>query len=77
MKNNRISVAVARRDFAKVLARAAKRGSRIKVTRYSTTLAGIVSRADLLRLEKCDEVLEAHRSAAGRRKRPSRGRARK
>ena len=67
MKNTRIPVATARRDFANVLSRAAKRGSRIKVTRYGTTLAGIISRADLAQLEKCDDVLARPRKATARR----------
>jgi prevent-host-death family protein len=74
MKNTRISVATARRDFADVLARAAKRGSRIKVTRYGTTLAGIISRGDLARLEQCDDVLAPPRKAPARRPRKTRAR---
>ena len=70
MKTTRIPVAAARRDFAKILARAAERGSRIKVTRYGTTLAGIISRADLSRLKECDETTQPRR-AANRRKRSS------
>lgn len=67
MKTTRVSVAIARRDFAKVLARAAKQGSRIKVTRYGTTLAGIISRADLSLLKECDDTL-----GRGKRKAPAR-----
>jgi prevent-host-death family protein len=74
MKSTRISVATARRDFADVLARAAKRGSRIKVTRYGTTLAGIISRGDLARLEQCDDVLGPPRKASARRPRKTRAR---
>jgi prevent-host-death family protein len=74
MRNTRISVATARRDFAKVLSRAAKRGSRIKVTRYGTTLAGIISRADLAQLEKCDDILAPSRKRSARRPRAGRGR---
>jgi prevent-host-death family protein len=73
MKSTRVSVAGARRDFAKVLARAAERGSRIKVTRYGTTLAGIISRSDLHLLEECDET-PARRSAPRRRRSPARSR---
>jgi prevent-host-death family protein len=74
MRNQRISVATARKDFANVLARAAKRGSRIKVTRYGTTLAGIISRSDLAHLEKCDDVLAKARKPSGRRPRGARSR---
>jgi hypothetical protein len=62
MRETRISVAAARRDFAKILTSAAKRGARIKVTRYRTTLAGIVSREDLARLEDCERLLARTRS---------------
>ena len=78
MRNPRISVAGARKDFANLLSRAAKRGTRIKVTRYGTTLAGIISRADLARLEECDETLDRRGRAAPGRVRGTRGvRARK
>lgn len=70
MKNTTISVADARRDFAKVLSRAAHRGTRIKVRRYGTTLAGIISKADLTHLEECDDVI------GKRRRTTKRGRAR-
>jgi len=68
MKTTRIPVAEARKDFAKLLARAAERGSRIKVTRYGTTLAGIISRADLSHLQECDETLPRRRSRPNRRR---------
>ena len=74
MKNTRISVATARRDFANVLSRAGKRGSRIKVTRYGTTLAGIISRADLVRLEECEKALAGRRLSPARRSRKARAR---
>jgi prevent-host-death family protein len=66
MKTTKVSVAVARKDFAKVLARAAKKGSRIKVTRYGTTLAGIISRADLTHLQECDEMTSRRRAPTRR-----------
>jgi prevent-host-death family protein len=72
MKTTKVSVATARRDFAKVLARAAERGSRIKVTRYGTTLAGIISRSDLSLLQECDET-----ARGARRKGPARKSRRK
>ncbi|HEX6764305.1 MAG TPA: hypothetical protein VF103_02480 [Polyangiaceae bacterium] len=73
MKTTTISVADARRDFAKVLSHAATRGKRIKVRRYGTTLAGIISKADLTHLEECDEALGTRR----RPKRPPRAQSRK
>jgi prevent-host-death family protein len=68
MKISRIPVAIARRDFAKLLERAGKRGSRVKVTRYGTTLAGIISRADLHRLQECDDLLAHARPPKARRR---------
>jgi hypothetical protein len=57
MKTKATTVAKARRNFAMLLANASKRGTRIKVRRYRTTLAGIVPRADLYRLDECDQLL--------------------
>jgi hypothetical protein len=59
MKEVRIQVASARKNFAKVLARAANKGERIKVVRYRTTLAGIVPGRDLERLDECEDVMGA------------------
>jgi prevent-host-death family protein len=50
----RIQLAEARKDLGKLMARAAA-GVRIKVTRYGTTLAGLVPKADLKKLEDCEE----------------------
>jgi prevent-host-death family protein len=72
MKTSRVSVAAARKDFAKLLARAAKKGSRIKVTRYGTTLAGIISRADLSHLQECDESTSRRRAPTRASARPKR-----
>ena len=74
MRNTRISVAAARQDFANLLSRAGKRGSRIKVTRYGTTLAGIISRADLVRLEECEKTLGGRRPSPAHRSRKTRAR---
>jgi prevent-host-death family protein len=52
--SNRIQVAKARKDFARVVNRSAG-GERIKVTRYGTTLAVIVPKADLTKLEDCEK----------------------
>ena len=67
MRETRIPVAEARKDFAKLLARAARRGVRIKVTRYRQTLAGIVPREDLLKLDECEEELTRRRRPSKRR----------
>jgi antitoxin (DNA-binding transcriptional repressor) of toxin-antitoxin stability system len=58
MKEVRIQVANVRKNFANVLARAAKNGDRIKVVRYRTTLAGIVPGRDLERLDECEDVMK-------------------
>jgi prevent-host-death family protein len=50
---HRIQVAKARRDFASVMDRSA-RGERIKVTRYGRTLAAIIPKSDLEKLEDCE-----------------------
>jgi len=55
--SSRIQAAKARKDFANVVDRSA-RGERIKVTRYVRTLAAIVSKKDLEKLEDCEEDAE-------------------
>ena len=51
--SNRIPTAVARKDFAAVLDNSA-RGARIKLTRYDKTVAVVISKDDLARLEECE-----------------------
>jgi prevent-host-death family protein len=58
----RVQVAEARRDFAKIVARSA-RGLRMKITRYGRTLAGLVPKDDLEKLERYDRA----ESESGRR----------
>jgi hypothetical protein len=77
MKRTRISVAEARRNFAGVLSRAARTGARIRVHRYRTTLAGIVSPADLQRLEVCDESMKERRPMKPGTRAPRKKRARR
>ena len=50
----RIQVAEARKDLAKVVARSAA-GTRIKVTRYGRTLAALIPKRDLQTLENCEK----------------------
>lgn len=50
----RIQVAEARKDFAAVVARSAA-GVRIKVTRYGRTLAALIPKRDLEKLENCEK----------------------
>lgn len=54
----RVQAAEARRDFADLIDRSAK-GERIKITRYRNTLAAIVSKKDLEKLEDCEETQKA------------------
>jgi hypothetical protein len=71
---NRIPTAVARKDFASVLDDSA-RGERIKLTRYDKTIAVVISKDDLAKLEECERArgaAEAKRRPAPRRRTPTR-----
>ena len=57
MRELRISVAEARKNLANILADVASKKRRVKVTRYRTSLAGIVSREDLALLDECEKAL--------------------
>jgi prevent-host-death family protein len=71
---SRIQVAKARKDFAGLMERSAK-GERIKVTRYGRTLAAIIPKADLEKLEDCeDATLQRARTTKARRLTPVPGR---
>lgn len=50
----RIQVAEARKDLAAVVARSAG-GDRIKITRYGKTIAALVPKRDLEKLEECED----------------------
>jgi len=50
----RIQAARARKDFSDLLDRSA-RGERIKIRRYRNTVAAIIPKADLEKLEDCEE----------------------
>jgi prevent-host-death family protein len=54
MTTVRIPVAEARKGFAAVMARSAG-GLRIKVTRYGRTLAALIPKRDLEKLENCEK----------------------
>jgi prevent-host-death family protein len=54
MMKRRIQVAEARKALATVVARSAE-GDRIKITRYGKTIAALVSKRDLEKLEECEE----------------------
>ena len=51
---NRIQAAKARKHFASIVERSSQ-GERIKVTRYGRTLAAIIPKGDLEKLENCEQ----------------------
>lgn len=57
MRELRISVAEARKNLASILDDVANKKRRVKVTRYRQSLAGIISREDLARLDECEKTL--------------------
>jgi hypothetical protein len=67
MKERRIPVAEARKNLAAILADAAKKNTRVKVTRYNKTLVGIISRHDLAQLKDCEERMPRLRKRRRRR----------
>lgn len=52
----RIAKSEARKNFSDVLDRAGRRGERVKITHYGKTLAILIPKADLSKLEECDHV---------------------
>lgn len=50
----RIATSKARKNFAVVIGRAGRGESRIKITHYGKTLAGVISAKDLKKLEECE-----------------------
>jgi prevent-host-death family protein len=66
----RVQAAEARRDFADLIDRSAK-GERIKITRYRNTLAAIVSKKDLEKLEDCEETQRASADSEAATAKPS------
>ena len=67
MKELRIPVGEARKNMASILRRAGK-GTRVKLTRYNRTLAGLVSRDDLLQLERCEEIMSGRPKPTSKRR---------
>jgi prevent-host-death family protein len=51
---NRVQAAKARKHFASIVERSSQ-GERIKVTRYGRTLAAIIPKGDLEKLENCEQ----------------------
>ncbi len=56
--SRRIATAGARKNFASIVARSAA-GERIKLTRYNKTVAIVIPKKDLERLEDCEKQPEA------------------
>ena len=52
--STRMPSAAARKDFANLMKRSA-RGERIKVTRHDKTIAVLIPKKDLRKLEDCEE----------------------
>jgi len=75
----RIATAGARKNFASLVARSAA-GERIKLTRYNKTVAIVIPKKDLERLEDCESQPESGTDAkaeqpAAERPRRTRGKA--
>ena len=50
----RIATSEARKNFAEIIARAARNGERVKLTHYGKTVVVIVPKSDLAKLEDCE-----------------------
>jgi prevent-host-death family protein len=57
----RIAKANARMRFAQIVNEASTAGERVKITHYGKTIAVLISKEDLQRLQDCDEAREAKR----------------
>jgi prevent-host-death family protein len=67
----RIATAGARKNFASLVARSAA-GERIKLTRYNKTVAIVIPKKDLERLEDCEQQPDAETEAEQPAERPRR-----
>ena len=54
----RIAKAEARKRFSEVTTRVGRRGERVKITHYGKTLAVLVSKQDLAKLDDCEQVVQ-------------------
>ena len=68
--------AEARRRFSEVTTRVGRRGERVKITHYGKTLAVLVSKKDLERLNDCESDAGSHQGS-GRSRPADRGRQRR
>jgi prevent-host-death family protein len=64
----KISIAQVRRDLAEVVGDV-KRGERVKVSRYGRTLAVLVPKPDLEKLQDCERTEETRKQRRGPRRR--------
>jgi prevent-host-death family protein len=66
LRSMRIPSSEVRRDFSDVLDRAGRGGERIEITHYGTTLAVLLSKSDLAKLQACDDRDRASRKSPRR-----------
>jgi prevent-host-death family protein len=65
----RLAKAEARRRFSEVTTRVGRRGERVKITHYGKTLAVLVSKQDLQRLNDCESDGPVRAAAADKKPR--------
>jgi antitoxin (DNA-binding transcriptional repressor) of toxin-antitoxin stability system len=68
---HRMATADARKNFAGMVKRSAK-GERIKLTRYDKTIAILIPKQDLDKLEECEASGAAHGARTGARRKARR-----
>ena len=54
----RIAKSEARKNFSEVIGRAARGGERVKITHYGKTLAVLIPKTDLEKLEACEHGVQ-------------------
>jgi prevent-host-death family protein len=54
----RMAKAEARKRFSEVTTRVGRRGERVKITHYGKTLAVLVSKQDLAKLDECEQDVQ-------------------
>ena len=63
----RVAKAEARKRFAEIVTDSGHRGQRIKITHYGKTLAVLIPKADLQKLQDCERPRGRDRHASRRR----------
>lgn len=69
---NRMATADARKNFAGMVKRSSK-GERIKLTRYDKTIAILIPKKDLLKLEECESGSSRRRATPAGPRRKAQG----